>query len=70
MARRFSDGSEFAMPLNRPDVTLESESDGHHDSDAGEIDWIGMANQGGGHVPEDFEWRSMPKQMQEETSHG
>ena len=33
-------------------------------------DWLGFHNQGGGHVPEDYEWPTNPKQRQEELSSG
>lgn len=61
----------FAMPENREDITHEPEPSGsRHDPRFPGLDWIGHANQGGGHVPEDYEWPTNPKQHQEEVSHG
>ena len=31
-----------------------------------DVSWIGHAQQGGGHVPDDFEWSTNPKQLQDD----
>jgi hypothetical protein len=36
---------------------------GHNDRE-----WIGYGDQGGGHVPEDYDWVSNPKQYQDDNS--
>ncbi len=58
-------------PARRPEVTLEREPSGTT-ADPGfpDVDWIGTAQQGGGHVPADFQWRSEPKQEQDEAEGG
>jgi len=61
----------FAMPQDREAITGEPEPDsGHHDPRYGGLDWIGWRNQGGGHVPEDYEWPTNPKERQERSSMG
>lgn len=62
----------FVIPdTDRALVTQETEPAGdHHDPHHQDIDWIGHAQQGGGSVPEDFEWRSNPKQDQDEGNNG
>ena len=61
----------FVAPARREEVTDEPEPAGDHVEpwEPG-IDWIGSAQQGGGHVPDDFEWTSNPKRWQEELSAG
>jgi hypothetical protein len=61
----------FAMPQDREAITQEPEPAGcHHDPRFDGIDWIGHAQQGGGHVPEDYEWPTSPKEHQEERGYG
>lgn len=65
------DPPRFVMPVDRTEVTLEPPQAGcrpvpeHQDQD-----WIGWENQGGGHVPEDFEWKGSPKEDQERVCAG
>ena len=66
----FPPAPPFVVPT-REEVTLEPEPDPHHTSPLQQdLDWIGSAQQGGGSVPEDFEWRSNPKEWQEGLSSG
>lgn len=61
----------FVVQKNREEVTGEHDHDGFRKPRRGQdIDWIGYKNQGGGHVPDDYESASVPKELQEETSHG
>ena len=61
----------FAMPEDRPSITLEPEPPGCHTTPLFPgMDWIGRAQQGGGYVPADYEWPTNPKQRQEEESAG
>ncbi len=61
----------FTLPEDRQAITQESEPGGdHHDPHHQDVDWIGHHNQGGGHVPADFEWRSNPKQDQDQGGCG
>lgn len=49
----------------------ESLPDGHHSlPEYEDVDWIGPAQQGGGHVPEDYEWPTGPRERQERESMG
>ncbi len=62
---------KFVVPEDRSKVTDEPDADGRHLPLLGpDLDWIGSKNQGGGHVPDDFQWRSNPKEHQEEVSMG
>ena len=62
----------FVLPEERRElITLESEPPGdRHDPRQQDQDWVGSANQGRGEVPEDFFWRSNPRQEQELSSCG
>jgi hypothetical protein len=59
--------ARFVAQRSRPQVTGEPErrSPGW-DPRFPDVDWIGSAQQGGGRVPEDFEWKSNPKQHQDD----
>ena len=49
----------------------EQMPDGHHAAPFHQdVDWIGPANQGEGHVPDDYEWPSGPRERQERESMG
>ncbi|WP_375770354.1 hypothetical protein NR798_05515 [Archangium gephyra] len=57
----------FVVPPNRTEVTDEPEP--HYprpDSRFPDVSWIGTAEQGGGHMPEDYEWPTNPKQHQDD----
>lgn len=55
----------FYIP-SRQDVTREPDPQGRWSTQF--PDMIGYSNQGGGKVPEDFAWRTNPKQWQEELT--
>jgi hypothetical protein len=63
---------EFALTeVPREAITQEPEPPGcHHDPHHQDVAWIGSHNQGGGHVPEDYEWTSIPRLRQELESMG
>ncbi|HYV45469.1 MAG TPA: hypothetical protein VFA20_11435 [Myxococcaceae bacterium] len=45
--------------------------DGHHAlPEYEDVDWIGPANMGGGHVPDDYQWPSGPRERQEREGMG
>lgn len=57
----------FVVPPNRTRVTEEPEQRGtSHDPRFPDVSWIGTAQQGGGRMPEDYEWPSNPKQRQDD----
>jgi hypothetical protein len=57
----------FVVPANRPEVTDEPEPRGSgYDPRFPDVSWIGSAQYGGGHVPEDFQWPTDPKERQDE----
>lgn len=57
----------FVVPPNRTEVTDEPEQRGTgHDPRFPDVSWIGTAQQGGGHMPEDYEWPTNPKQRQDD----
>lgn len=59
--------ARFVLPRCRSHVTGEPERRGPGwDPRFPDVDWIGSAQQGGGHVPEDFQWTSNPKQHQDD----
>jgi hypothetical protein len=51
----------FTLPARREAVT--GEGDGFV---KGHVSWDGYAQHGGGHVPDDYEWPSNPKEHQDE----
>ena len=52
-------------------ITGEAMPDGHHARPGHQdVDWIGPANMGGGHVPADYQWPSGPRERQEHESMG
>jgi hypothetical protein len=63
----------FVMP-EAPREVITGEPvmpDGHHAlPEFEDVDWIGPANMGGGHVPDDFEWPSGPRERQEREGMG
>ncbi|WNG43690.1 hypothetical protein F0U60_05950 [Archangium minus] len=57
----------FQVPPNRTEVTDEPEPQGSgYDPRFPDVSWIGTAQQGGGRVPEDYEWPTNPKEHQDE----
>ena len=58
--------SPFVVPPNRTEVTDEPERRGPYDPQYPDVSWDGVAEHGGGHVPEDFEWPTNPKQRQDD----
>jgi hypothetical protein len=61
----------FVLQKNRERVTGEPDRPGNRRTpEFPDTEWIGFRNQGGGHVPEDYEWLSNPKQAQEEDGSG
>lgn len=57
----------FVVPSNRTEVTDEPERRGSgYDPQYPDVSWDGVAEHGGGHVPEDFEWPTNPKQRQDD----
>jgi hypothetical protein len=57
----------FVVPANRPEVTDEPEPRGTgNDPRFPDVSWMGSAQYGGGHVPEDFQWPTDPKERQDE----
>lgn len=56
----------FFIPQNRHEITRESDPQGRWSPLF--PDMIGFRNQGGGKVPADFEWKTNPKQWQEEMT--
>ncbi|MFL5354761.1 hypothetical protein [Archangium sp.] len=57
----------FVVPANRTEVTEEPEPRGTGgDARFPDVSWIGSAQQGGGHMPEDYEWPTNPKEHQDE----
>lgn len=66
-----SDPKQQSVPYTpiepRPRVTEEPEPSGvHADPEFPDVSWLGRAQIGGGHVPDDYEWRSNPKEHQDE----
>ncbi len=61
-------GQPFVIPPNREEVTGEPQAlEGHHDKRYPDVSWVHSPRlYGGGHVPEDYEWTSNPKQHQDE----
>jgi len=62
----------FTLPeMPREAITGERMPDGHHAyAYHQDVDWIGPENMGGGHVPEDYQWPSGPRERQERESMG
>ncbi|HVE84822.1 MAG TPA: hypothetical protein VND93_18325 [Myxococcales bacterium] len=63
----------FSLPAVPREVICGGERmpDGHHARpEWQDVDWIGPANQGGGHVPDDYQWPSGPRERQERESMG
>ena len=63
----------FMLPEEPREHICEGEPlpDGHHAApEHQDVDWIGPANQGGGHVPDDYESRSPPREGLERESMG
>lgn len=58
--------NKFVVPADRQEVTREPELSGQWTRQF--PDALGFKNQGGGKVPADFQWRSSPKQWQEELT--
>ena len=57
----------FVAPTNRTEVTDEPERRGSgYDPRFPDVSWDGTAQHGGGHVPEDYEWPTNPKQHQDD----
>lgn len=58
----------FVVPPNRPEVTEEPEPDPRHaDPRYPDVSWDSAhSTHGGGHVPEDYEWPTNPKQHQDD----
>lgn len=58
----------FTVPSNREEVTGEPEPlRTRRDPRFPDVSWDGAhSTHGGGHVPEDYEWPSNPKQRQDE----
>lgn len=58
----------FTVPPNREEVTEEPEAlPNRRDPRYPDVSWDSAhSTHGGGHVPEDFEWRSNPKERQDE----
>jgi hypothetical protein len=57
----------FVVPANRTEVTGEPERKGTgYDPRFPDVSWDGTAQHGGGHVPEDYQWPSNPKQHQDD----
>jgi hypothetical protein len=58
----------FSVPGNREEVTGEPEPlPGHADPRYPDVSWDSSPRlHGGGHVPEDYEWPSNPKQRQDD----
>lgn len=63
---------DFVLPeVPREVITEEPEPPGcHHDPRHQDVDWLGFRNQGGGSVPDDYEWTSLPRERQELESMG
>jgi hypothetical protein len=65
-----SDRTRLSTTLRKDDrsaVTGEPEPiSGHADPRFPDVSWIGHAQEGGGHVPDDFEWPTNPKQRQDD----
>jgi hypothetical protein len=65
----FPEPPPFVAPTRREEVTGEPEPPASHtDAQHEDLDWIGSAQQGGGHVPGDFEWTTNPKEDQDRLS--
>lgn len=61
----------FVVPQNRPAITGEPDAKGSQKTPLNPgLDWIGAQDRGGGHVPEDLDWPTNPKQYQEENGGG
>ena len=61
----------FVVPKNRQRITGEPESKGSRQTPLNPgIDWIGFFDRGGGKVPPNLDWRTNPKQYQEENGGG
>lgn len=56
----------FVMRKNRSAITREPDLEGKWTTQF--PDMLGYQNQGGGQVPADLEWRTSPKQWQEELT--
>jgi hypothetical protein len=57
----------FVVPANRTEVTEEPPRRGSgYDPQYPDVSWDGTEQHGGGHVPEDFEWTTNPKERQDE----
>lgn len=54
----------FVVPANRSAVTGEPEPKRGFDPRFPDVSW--EVGRGGGHVPEDYEWPTNPKQHQDE----
>ncbi|MFZ5471231.1 MAG: hypothetical protein ACOZIN_17550 [Myxococcota bacterium] len=51
-----------AFEHDRTHITEEPEPPGcHHDPRHQDVDWLGSAHQGGGGVPEEYEWTTNPR---------
>ena len=61
-------GQPFVVPANREEVTGEPEAlTTRRDPRFPDVSWVHSPSQyGGGHVPEDYEWTSNPKERQDE----
>jgi len=72
MNQSHPDHAGFTLPEEQRRVVTEepSPSSTHHDPAHQDVDWIGHRQQGGGSVPVDLEWKSNPKQDQDESSCG
>jgi hypothetical protein len=56
----------FVVPANRSEVTGEPEREAGYDPRFPDVSWDGTAQHGGGHMPEDYEWPTNPKERQDE----
>ncbi|HEY3450857.1 MAG TPA: hypothetical protein VGK67_31155 [Myxococcales bacterium] len=57
----------FVLPRNREAVTLEPQrADGGFDPRHGDHDWLRFVDQGAGFVPPTHQWKSNPKQAQDD----
>lgn len=57
----------FLVPRrSRTEVTGEPDQPGTFDPRFPDVSWDGQTVHGGGHVPDDYEWPSNPKEHQDE----
>ncbi|HEX8819749.1 MAG TPA: hypothetical protein VF794_07505 [Archangium sp.] len=57
----------FVVPANRTAVTGEPErTRTGYDPQYPDVSWLGTEQYGGGHMPEDYQWPTNPKERQDE----